>query len=437
MRCWMTNGTLLFIALMVVGCGTATPTKPPNQGSVGIVLRPTKTAAITLTPSATASTRTPAPTRTPIPLVTVATLSPQFWLDAGVSPDTILASVTGSMFTPIGQIGTARVDGAVFQPLTTDKYNWLPVLSPDRQRIAYQSFPHSATPSAQVFASWPSVFSEVWVTTVDGQEKWQLTDGNARRNQLVWSPDSQRIAFVEGPHSLLVEIEVNSQTRHELVPGTVRPRYRPNGQGIGYVTTDGGLSWYQDGVVHTIVATSTLAQNTSVHDFDWLPDGQHVIYTLMDKSQQEHPGVPFGIEYSVWVTPIDQIAPTKIADDVHDLEVAPSGRYISALRGTGYGDVCVIDWHQVFLLLTPDLKSAQLISAENWAALPPEEQHNVFTDLYRVSWINDHVAKVTIFTCKEANESAGHKVTTRIYLVHLGINELAVRQQGLCLDKSI
>lgn len=419
MRRWITNGICLFILLAVAGCATATPTKQPNPGSVGIVLRSTKTPTITPTPSPTASLQTPAPTRTPIPPVAVATLSPQFWIDTGVSPDAILASMTGNMFEPIGQIGTARVDGTAFRPLTADKYNWLPLLSPDRQRIVYQSLPHSATLSAKALSSWRHSPSEIWVTTVDGQQTWQLAESDAKREGLVWSPDSQRLAFVEGTTSLLVEIEVNAQTRHELVTGAIRPRYRPDGKGIGYVTKAGGLAYYQDGVLHTLIETATLASNTSVHDFDWLPDGQHVVYTLMDKSQQKHPGVPFGIEYSVWVTPIDQVAPTKIADDVHDLEVAPSGRYISALRGTGYGDVCVIDWHPVFLLLAPDLKSTQLVSAENRTALPPEEQHNVFTDLYRVSWLNDHVAKVTIFTCKEVNAGASHKVTARIYLVDL------------------
>jgi dipeptidyl aminopeptidase/acylaminoacyl peptidase len=428
MRSWMLLSLLLLVLSACQTESPVSPTKLPNAGSVGIVLRPTKTTTITLTSSAIASTRTPASTPTPIPPVAVTTLSPQFWLDAGVSPDTILASMTGNMFEPIGQIGTARVDGTTFQPLTTDKYNWLPLLSPDRQRIVYQSLPHSATPSAEALSSWRNSPSEVWVTTVDGQEKWQLTDSKARRDQLVWSPDSQRVAFVEGPNSLLVESEVNNQARHEATSGAVRPRYRPDGRGIGYMTTDGGLSWYEDGVTHTIVPTSTLLPNTSIHDFDWLPDGQHVVYTLMDKSHQEHPGVPFGIEYSVWVTPIDQVAPTKIADDVHDLEVAPSGRYISALRGTGYGDVCVIDWHPVFLLLAPDLKSAQLISAENRAALPPEEQHNVFTDLYRVSWINDHVAKVTIFTCVDINNGEDHRVKTHTYLVDL--NKQAMVEVG-------
>jgi len=332
-----------------------------------------------------------------------------------------MTSLTGSMFTPIGAIGTVHVDGTHFQALTRDIYNWLPVLSPDRQRIAYQSFPHPATPSDEAFAAWPSVFSEIWVTAVDGRQTWQLTDSKARRDQLVWSPDSQRVAFVEGPNSLLIEIEVSSQARHELTAGAIRPRYRPDGTGIGYVTTDGGLSWYQAGVTHTIVSTSTLPWGISVHDFDWLPDGQHVVYTLADKFHQEHPYVPLDIaEYSVWVTSIDQFAPTKIADDVHDLEVAPGGRYVAALEGSGYGDVCVIDWHQVFLLLAPDLKSAQPVSAENRAALPPEEQHTaVFTDLDRVSWINDRVARVTIFTCTDTNEGAGYRVKTRMYLIDL------------------
>ncbi len=432
MQRWTVTGILMLVALLIAGCESATPmppTKLPNPGSLGIVLRPTKTATLP-TPTDTAlpviiypttpPTSTPAPTPTPIPPVAAATISPQFWLDAGLSPDTIIASMTGSMYTPIGAIGTAHIDGTHFRALTNDRYNWRPVLSPDRQRIAYQSFPHPAAPTDQAFASWPSVFSEIWVTTVDGQQTWQLTDGKARRDQLVWSPDSQRIAFVEGPNSLLVEIEVNSQTRHELVSGTVRLRYRPNGQGIGYVTTDGGLLWYQNGVTHTIVATSTLAPNTSVHDFDWLSDGQHVVYTLMDKTHQKSPGWPFGIEYSAWVTPIDRFASTKIADDVHDLYVAPNGRYIAALRGSGYGDVCVIDWHQVFLLLAPDLKSTQLLSPENRAVLPLEEQGAaIFTDMDRVSWINDHVAKVTTFTCTEINNGEDHRVKTHTYLVDL------------------
>ena len=348
----------------------------------------------------------------------VATLSPEFWTTNGISPEDLVAVHIAGAYSWRGDIATQHLDSTALEQLTTYGFNSLPVISPDRKRIAYRSIPRSfiATPES----SWhdTGMIFNIKVISTDGNQVWQLTDNEQRRSMPIWSPDSQRVAFIEGPQSMLVEVTVDSQVRREIAQGAKDPRYRPDGTGIGYLTSDGGLAWNEGDVVHTLVATSTLPIYTTVHDFDWLPDGQHVVYTLADTTHQKDAFVPFGIEYNVWLTPVEHFAPAKIADDVHDLSVSPDGRSIAALRGTGYGDVCVIDWHQVFLLLAPDLKSTRLISAENLAALAPEERYSVFTDLHDLVWVNDHIAKTTIYTCVDTQDG-GHHVKTRTYLVDL------------------
>jgi Tol biopolymer transport system component len=329
------------------------------------------------------------------------------------------------MYLPMGKLATERMDGTHLKEITTSQYNWLPIPSPDGKYIAYQSLAHSINPSNYVHTHMPS---DIWISTMDGKQIWQITDSKMNRDQVVWSPDSQHVAFIEALSSTLVEVDINSKTRHEIVQGASQPRYRPTSTGIAYLSADDGLMWIEtNGLTHTLVSTSTLPPLNTIHDFDWLPDGQHVVYTLADKTHQQNSEVPFGIAYDALITSIDRYAPIKIADGIHNLSVSPDGRYISGLTGTGYGDVCVIDWHLAFLLLSPDLMSARMVSAENLAAFPLEEQRSIFTDLYDTTWISDHVARTTLYTC--VSDQANYRVTARTYLIDLA-NKVMV-QVGL------
>ena len=292
-----------------------------------------------------------------------------------------------------------RVDGTHLKQLITYGYNSDLVLSPDRKRIAYRSVPKSITALANPGDKLQAGHYNIWVITVDGEKAWQLTNGELSRGVPVWSPDSRKVAFTEGPNSMLVEIEVDTQSRREIIPAA--PRYQPNGNGIGYIMDGGGLVWVDTiGGIHTLVPTATLPMSTTVHDFDWMPDGQHVIYSLADVSGRQR-----WIEHSVWVVQSDGANPLKLAGrepfgyGPHDVQVSPNGRVTSVI-GSSYGDVCGAGSHAAFLLLTPDLKSAQLVTSRDFKGRP--ERATDFYPISGVTWVSSRLALARFaVTCPE------------------------------------
>ena len=233
-------------------------------------------------------------------------------------------------------------------------------------------------------------YYNIWVITVDGTQAWQLTNSELSRSVPVWSLDSRKLAFTEGPNSMLVEIEVDTQSRREIIPAT--PRYQPNGNGIGYIMAGGGLAWVDTtGGIHTLVPTVTLPMSTTVHDFDWMPNGQHVVYTLADESERHRP-TTLGIKYSVWIVQASSLATTKLTGpsfgDPHNLQVSPDGRVVAAKVGSGFYDAGMVDLYRAFLYLAPDFKSAQVVTVEHFQGRPNKG------DFYPVSdarWISSRL----------------------------------------------
>jgi dipeptidyl aminopeptidase/acylaminoacyl peptidase len=286
-----------------------------------------------------------------------------------------------------------HLDGTNLVQLTTYRYNADPVLSPDHQRVAYRSVPRSIASLADPGQRLNQGYFNIWVITVDGEQAWQLTDSEVQRSVPVWSPDSSKVAFTAGPDGLLVEVEVDTQTRREIVWGASAPSYRPDGGGIGYVTARGGLVWIDTaGVTHTIVSGEALAARTAVVDFDWLPDGAHAIYTLADRTEQVDPQLRIGIKNSIWIAGADSRNPVKIADGVHDGRVSPDGKSVAALAGSGYGDACFVDQRLVFLLLAPDLTSAQRVDVDGFEEYPQARGDGTFYPSSNVTWVSSRLA---------------------------------------------
>jgi len=168
----------------------------------------------------------PSATETPTPPA-LAPIPPQFWTRVGASPDALTAILLPSDVTSprYGDIATLRLDGTHLTQLTTYRYNADPVLSPDRQRVAYRSVPSSITSLADPRPHLSQGYFNIWVITVDGEQAWQLTSSEMQRSVPVWSPDSNKVAFTAGPDGLLVEIEVDTQARREIAQGASAPRY--------------------------------------------------------------------------------------------------------------------------------------------------------------------------------------------------------------------
>jgi hypothetical protein len=346
---------------------------------------------------------TPTPTMTPYILPTESPPLPgvpsEFWDSVGVSPDTLVAVLANPDTTQVprlGDIATMHVDGTNLNQITTYNYNADPVLSPDRQRIAYRSVPISITSLEDSAPRLNDGYFNIWVIAVDGTQAWQLTASEMVRSVPVWSPDSQKVAFVEGPDDVLVEVEVDTQTRREITSGASIPRYRPDGSGIGYVVDDGSLVWQgsDDSAFQTILPAEALPPDVPINDFEWLPDGQHVVYTLVDN--REHLLLDPQSGRSVWITPIDGPDPTRWVDNAREVSVSPDGRTVALLQGSGFGDACFEDQSLSFLFLMPDFTLAYQVSIESFDGYPLLESPDSlsFHPRSNVTWVSDGLAIV-------------------------------------------
>jgi dipeptidyl aminopeptidase/acylaminoacyl peptidase len=286
-----------------------------------------------------------------------------------------------------------RVDGTQLAHITTDGYNRDPVLSPDRQLIAYRSVPSTITTLDDGTSRLNEGIYDIWVVTVDGAQPWHLTNSELPRGVPVWSPDSRTLAFVEGHNGVLVEIDVDTRIRREITASAFAPRYRPDGGGIGCLIEDGDLAWQSadGGPFQVIIPAETLPPNTSIEDFDWLPDGQHVVYTLADETERID-DLPIGIGYTVWIAQIHDPRPVKLADDAHDVSVSPDGQTIAALKGSGYADACFVDQRLVFLRLAPGLAAAQPVDLQSFDGYPSVGQDQTFYPTSNVTWVSGGLA---------------------------------------------
>jgi hypothetical protein len=411
---WMcVRAVAICLSIILAGCAsppTQSTRSPAPAASIAVIAPATEQPIATVL---TVSAPSPAEETTQQPFPFPVDVPPEVWESSGLAPDTIISLLLAQDYGSYGDIGVMHVDGTHVAQLTTYGYNADPILSPDRTRIAYRSVPLSITslpdPGPRLYEG----SYNIWVITVDGAQAWQLTRSEAKRSLPRWSPDSSKVVFSEGEghDALLVEIEVDTQTRREVAQGALEPRYSPDGSAIGFITADGSLAWIEaSGSTHMLVDAATLPANTIVHDFDWLPDGQRLVYALADVAEQIY-DTGLGIKYSVWLTSLDATETTQLADDVHDVVVAPRGQWIAALSGSGYGDACGFDRRLAFLALVQN--AAQVRGIDQFAGYPITiDQHPDIT-FYPASdaiWLTPDMALGAFdLTCStERGTLAGH-----------------------------
>lgn len=327
---------------------------------------------------------------------------------AGPSPAPQLAFIVGNPTQPFGDIAVAAPDGGGFRQLTTYGYNQDPVLSPDGERVAYRSIPASIAGQPDALARLGEGHFNIWVISSDGAQAWKLTEGEVVRGVPAWSPDSRRVAFAEGVDGVIVEVEVATGQRREITRGHA-PRYHPAGDGLAYLTPAGGLAWLDGaGQTRALVPADGLPAQTRVEDFDWLPDGEHVAYTLADHSARIGTST-LGIVYSAWLKPADSGLAVKLADGVHDLRAAPDGRTLAAVQGSGYGDACHVDAQVAFLYLAADLGSAQLRTPADFQRPAATQTGEAFYPASNLRWATTTLAfaRFGVTCAPEAADAAG------------------------------
>jgi Tol biopolymer transport system component len=384
---------------------------PIAETPTAVATNPVVTTEPTPTPTVTATNTVPSPTETP---AEQATATPEPNLGGGAPDDPPSSEVVPILVRPeqwrpgLGDIAVLWPDGSGLKLLTTYHYNADPVLSPDGQRIAYRSVPSTITSLPEPGPRLSEGYYNIWVITTDGEQAWQLTSSEAARSVPSWSADSQRVIFSQGESGELVEVDVDLQDRRVITQSAFNPKVRPDGSGVGFITRDGGLAWIDaSGSTFDIVPSSSLPPNTVVNDFDWLPDGQGLVYTLADLSEQIG-GSTLGIKYGVWVNDVDGSMPVLLADGARNAKVSPNGQTVAVLTGSGYADACFVDQRLAFLYLDPERAEAELVDMGDLNGFPGSIAMGSFFPLANVTWSSGQQALVEFgLTCEEDRSSAG------------------------------
>lgn len=407
---------LLLLCLFLVACRakdfapTATSVvnpeeTPPAETPAVLATRTTVATEPAPTPTAIATNTVPSPTETPTPEPDQGDDGP----DEPHSFEAVPILVRPDQWRPnLGDIAVVRPDGSWLKLLTTYHYNADPVLSPDGQRIAYRSVPSTITSLPEPGPRLAEGLYNLWVITIDGEQAWQLTSSEAVRSVPSWSADSQRVVFSQGENGELVEIDVDSGDRQVITQGAFNPKARPDDGGIGFITGDGGLAWIDiSGNTFDIVNPSSLPPNMVVNDFDWLPDGQSLVYTLADLSEQIG-GSTLGIKYSVWINDVAGSMPVLLAEGARNAKASPDGRMVAVLTGSGYADACIVDQRLASLDLDPEGAEPELVDMAELAGYPDSIAMGSFFPLSNVTWSSVNQGLVEFgLTCEEDRSSAG------------------------------
>ena len=133
------------------------------------------------------------------------------------------------------------------------------------------------------------IANEIYVVNPWGSDLRRLTSDGKVHSSPVWSPGSQRIAYVWDGNLMVMNMDGSGQTR--LTPegvGGTQPSWSPDGKRIAFVYRKDGLVGV--GVVNVDGSDLRLFEATPMEDHGWeisrqgawSPDGLAVVYTRMD-----------------------------------------------------------------------------------------------------------------------------------------------------------
>lgn len=175
------------------------------------------------------------------------------------------------------QIFVMDSDGQNLIRLTDEVWDNNPAWSPDGRKIAFTSYKDEGLAGVE---AWDV---EIYVMDSDGKNRKRLTDIPGSNFEPSWSPDSQRIAFINsGPEAteiFVVNADGTLQERLSDNGGSNRePSWSPDGKSIAFQLTDlDGIHIY---VMDSDGKNSKRLTNTPAYNFDpsWSPDGKMIAY---------------------------------------------------------------------------------------------------------------------------------------------------------------
>lgn len=173
------------------------------------------------------------------------------------------------------EISTVAPDGTDPVRLThNDRFDFEPVWSPDRSRIAYVHHDEPRNP-------------DVWVMDEDGSDKQRLTRGPRDDEFPQWSPDGARIAWLktrgDTPQGEIHVMDADGSDKVPLVGNARWPQWSPDGTSIAFMhrrSCDFCSPDWEIRVVDVVTGEVERLTRNRVEDVTpvWSPDGATIAF---------------------------------------------------------------------------------------------------------------------------------------------------------------
>ena len=103
----------------------------------------------------------------------------------------------------------------------------------------------------------------------------------------------------------------------------------------------------------------------------WFPDDRHVLYVVVDRSEQFAPPSTLGVKWELWVVDIVDKQPYQIStgsQGFHEPVISPQGNTIAVAAGSGYCDAGMCDYDLAFIKLS-QYKPDGVIRAQDFGGI--------------------------------------------------------------------
>lgn len=210
---------------------------------------------------------------------------------------------------------------------------------------------------------------EICISGLDGSNRKQLTDNLTLDYDPSWSPDDAQVVFVssrdtsEGANIYVMQSDgTNPLNLTDHAAGYRRPRWSPDGYTIAFVSTRDNI----DKDLYTMAADgSRLVRLTEIGwilNFDWSPDGKHIVFDGGD-----------ALESEIYVVDVEDGSIVRLTNNrVSDFEPvwSPDGRHIafSSEREDGV-QVYVID-----MRMSEAVRVSKSPELSRWPSWSPNRQ---------------------------------------------------------------
>jgi hypothetical protein len=150
---------------------------------------------------------------------------------------------------------------------------------------------------------------------------------------------------------------------------------------VEYMSPDGAHSIILESPGTLILQTCAecepvqLATAPEIDDVVWFPDGSHVVYTVVDRSEQTAPELFYLATRILWIADVNtgEVAQISEAEDnLHHPVVSPDSQHIAVIAGSGFGDGGRIDWALAFIALNDAGVRSSIVYQSDFDGIPPE-----------------------------------------------------------------